>query len=129
MQNNLVVIERGCTFAKGKIDKRMNISKWMLVAVVTVSIEPVLAATCMGINLVNWRTDATPAILHDTITVTLAPEYHVLVVSGYSGSEYAAYKNFINVGDIHSCEPWLYSECLAKNIRVRANAWRMKQAQ
>lgn len=92
-------------------------------------IQPVLAATCMGINPVNWRTDATPAILHDTITVTLAPEYHVLVVSGYSGSEYAAYKNFINVGDIHSCEPWLYSECLAKNIRVRANAWRMKQAQ
>ncbi|MBP5770094.1 MAG: DUF3089 domain-containing protein [Bacteroidaceae bacterium] len=89
-------------------------------------IQPVIAATCMGINPVNWRTDATPATLHDTITVTLSPEYHVLVVSGYSGAEYPAYKNFLNVGDIHSCEPWLYSECLAKNIRVRADAWRMK---
>ena len=89
-------------------------------------IQPVIAATCMGINPVNWRTDVTPATLHDTITVTLAPEYHVLVVSGYSGAEYPAYKDLINVGDIHSCEPWLYSECLAKNIAVRASEWRKK---
>lgn len=87
-------------------------------------VQPVIAATCMGINPVNWRTDATPAILHDTITVTLSPAYHVLVVSGYSGSEYPPYKGFLNVGDIHSCEPWLYSECLAKNIAVRAREWR-----
>lgn len=87
-------------------------------------IQPVIAATCMGINPVNWRTDATPAVLHDTITVTLSPEYHVLVVSGYSGSEYPAYKDFLNVGDIHSCEPWLYSECLQRNMAVRAQAWR-----
>ena len=89
-------------------------------------IQPVIAASCMGINPVNWRTDATPATLHDTITVTLSPEYHVLVVTGYSGSESPAYKDFLNVGDIHSCEPWLYSECLAKNIAVRTNAWRKK---
>ncbi len=87
-------------------------------------IQPVIAATCMGINPVNWHTDATPATLHDTITVTLSPEYHVLVVTGYSGSEYRPYKNFLNVGDIHSCEPWLYSECLQRNIQVRAKEWR-----
>ena len=91
-------------------------------------IQSVIAATCIGINPVNWRTDATPAILHDTITVTLSPEYHVLVVSGYSGSEYPAYKGFINVGDIHSCEPWLYSECLQKNIKVRVKEWREKHS-
>jgi ABC-type amino acid transport substrate-binding protein len=85
---------------------------------------PVISASDICINPVNWRTDATPATLHDTITVTLSPERHVLVVSGYSGSEYAAYKGFLNVGDIHSCEPWLYSECLAKNINVRAKEWR-----
>ena len=85
---------------------------------------PVISASDICINPVNWRTDATPATLHDTITVTVAPSHHVLVVSGYSGSEYAAYKDFINVGDIHSCEPWLYSECLAKNIKVRAKEWR-----
>ena len=48
----------------------------------------------------------------------------VCAVSGYSGSEYAAYKGFLNVGDIHSCEPWLYSECLAENITVRVKEWR-----
>jgi len=90
-------------------------------------VNPVIAATCMGINPVNWCTDATPATLHDSITVTLSPNEHVLVVKGYSGSEYHAYKNFINVGDIHSCEPWLYSECLAKNIGVRAKAWRSRK--
>ena len=90
-------------------------------------IQSVIAATCIGINPVNWRTDATPAILHDTITVTISPAYHVLVVTGYSGSEYAPYKDFLNVGDIHSCEPWLYSECLAKNIAVRSKKWREKE--
>jgi len=87
-------------------------------------IKSVIAASDICINPVNWRTDATPATLHDTITVAVSPEYHVLVVTGYSGSEYAPYRDFINVGDIHSCEPWLYSDCLARNIAVRAWAWR-----
>ncbi len=87
-------------------------------------VNPVISATDIGINPVNWKTDATPAVLHDSITVTLSPEYHVLVVSGYSGSEYRPYRNFINVGDIHSCEPWLYSDCIKRNINIRAKQWR-----
>ena len=87
-------------------------------------VNPVIAETCFGINPVNWRTDASPVLLHDSITVTLSPERHVLVVDGYSGSEYRPYRNFINVGDIHSCEPWLYSECLRKNIAARTREWR-----
>ena len=90
-------------------------------------VNPVIAATCMAINPVNWRTDDTPATLHDSITVTLSPEHHVLVVKGYSGAEYHPYKGFINVGDIHSCEPWLYSDCLARNISARAKAWRQEK--
>ena len=89
-------------------------------------IKPIISASDICINPVNWRTDATPATLHDTITVTVSPEYHVLVVTGYSASEYSPYKDLINVGDIHSCEPWLYSECLAKNIAVRTKKWREK---
>ncbi|MBQ5996539.1 MAG: DUF3089 domain-containing protein [Bacteroidales bacterium] len=87
-------------------------------------IKPYIAASDICINPVNWRTDDTPAMLHDSITVTLSPEHHVLVVSGYSGSEYPPYRDIINVGDIHSCEPWLYSECLQENINVRAHEWR-----
>ena len=87
-------------------------------------VNPVIASTSVGINPVNWVTDATPAVLHDSITVTLSPEYHVLVVEGYEGAEYHPYADFINVGDIHSCEPWLYSECIQENINLRAKAWR-----
>ena len=83
-------------------------------------IKSVIAGSCMAINPVNWRTNATPATLHDTITVTLSPSHHVLVVSGYSGSEYKPYKDFLNVGDIHSCEPWLYSDQIRKNMQLRS---------
>lgn len=90
-------------------------------------VNPVVASTSIAINPVNWVTDATPALLHDTITVTLSPEYHVVVVDGYDGSEYKAYADFINVGDIHSCEPWLYSECLQENMALRARKWREQE--
>jgi hypothetical protein len=90
-------------------------------------INPVVAATCMGINPVNWRTDDEPATLHDSITVRLSPSTHVLVVTGYSGSEYKPYRGFINVGDIHSCEPWLYSESIRRNMALRARLWRKAQ--
>ena len=89
-------------------------------------VNPVISATSIAINPVNWVTDATPAVLQDSITVTLSPEYHVLVVEGYDGAEYPAFADFINVGDIHSCEPWLYSECLQENMSVRAQSWREK---
>ena len=81
---------------------------------------PLIAGSDICINPVNWRTDATPATLHDTITITVSPEHHVLVATNYSASEYPPFRGFLNVGDIHSCEPWLYSECLKKNIKVRA---------
>ena len=84
---------------------------------------PLIAGSDICINPVNWRTDATPATLHDTITITVSPEHHVLVATNYSASEYPPFRGFLNVGDIHSCEPWLYSECLARNIAVRAREW------
>ena len=87
-------------------------------------VQSVIADTEIAINPVNWCTDATPAVLHDSITVTLSPEYHTLVVTGYDGSEYKPYKDFINVGDIHSAEPWLYSECIRENMAVRTGQWR-----
>lgn len=63
-------------------------------------IQPVVAAPCaFCINPVNWRTDDVPATLHDTITVSVAQKEKVLVVKGYSGSEYAPIMGFLNVGD------------------------------
>lgn len=82
--------------------------------------KPVVSQpTVMCINPVNWATDATPAILNDTITVTLSPEHKVLVVNGYDGSSLPNILDILNVGDYHGAEPWLYSECLRQNIHAR----------
>jgi hypothetical protein len=90
-------------------------------------IIPIISDTRVGINPVNWAIDATPAILHDTITVTLSPEYHVVVTEGYAATEYPPMAGLINMGDIHSCEPWLYSECIKENMDLRARKWREQQ--
>lgn len=79
----------------------------------------VSAPNVMCVNPVNWRTDATPATLNDTVTVTLSPEYNVLVVEGYDGSALPNILNILNTGDYHGAEPWLYSEFLRENIHRR----------
>lgn len=78
----------------------------------------------MCINPVNWTTDSVPATIHDTITVTTSPHHKLLVVANYAATEYKPILGFINVGDIHGCEPWLYSECLKRNFAVRTRQWR-----
>ena len=66
----------------------------------------------------TWETDWTTEV-----TVSVSPEHHVLVVKGYSGSEYQPILGFLNVGDFHSAEPWLYEEYLRENIRARVEAY------
>jgi hypothetical protein len=77
----------------------------------------------MSINPVNWRTDSTPAILQDTITVTLNTTYNVLVLEGFDGSYLPNILDILNVGDYHSIEPWVYSECLRKNFKQRIDSF------
>lgn len=90
-------------------------------------VKPIISGqNVMCINPVNWRTDATPAILQDTITVTLNTEHKVLVLDGFDGSYLKNILNIINVGDYHSIEPWVYSECLRKNFKQRINAYKKK---
>ena len=80
----------------------------------------------MCINPVNWRTDATPATLNDTITVTVDTTYKVLVLDGFDGSYLPNILNMLNTGDYHGIEPWVYSECLRKNMKQRTKAFRQK---
>jgi hypothetical protein len=88
-------------------------------------IKPVVSSpNVMCINPVNWRTDATPAILNDTITVTLNPDYNVLVLDGFDGSYLPNILNILNVGDYHGIEPWVYSDCLRRNFKQRIKAYR-----
>lgn len=88
-------------------------------------VKPIVAAPneCC-INPVNWHTDGTPAILNDTITVTLDPTHNVLVVTGYDGSSLPNILDILNVGDYHGAEPWLYSDCLRKNFKLRIRKFR-----
>lgn len=88
-------------------------------------VKPVVSApNVMCINPVNWRTDSTPAILNDTITVTLDPEAKVLVLEGFDGSYLPNILGILNVGDYHGIEPWVYSECLRKNFHQRIKAFK-----
>ncbi|MBP3298200.1 MAG: DUF3089 domain-containing protein [Muribaculaceae bacterium] len=88
-------------------------------------IKPIVSApNVMCINPVNWKTDASPAILNDTITVTLSSPYNVLVLDGFDGSYLPNILDILNVGDYHGAEPWLYSECLRENFKRRINAYR-----
>ena len=86
----------------------------------------VASPNVMCINPVNWKTDATPAILNDTITVTLSPKENVLVLDGFDGSYLPNILDILNVGDYHGIEPWLYSECLRKNFHQRINSFKNK---
>lgn len=89
--------------------------------------KPIVAApNVMSINPVNWKTDATPAVLDDSITVTLDPHAKVLVVEGYDGSSLPNILDILNTGDYHGAELWLYSECLRKNFRQRIDAFRCR---
>ena len=63
----------------------------------------------------------------DTVTVSVSPEHRVLVVRGYSGAEYRPILGFLNVGDFHGAEPWLYQECLRRNIQARVRAYHNKR--
>lgn len=88
-------------------------------------VKPVVSApNVMCINPVNWKTDATPAILNDSITVTMNPEYNVLVLDGFDGSYLPNILDILNVGDYHGIEPWLYDECLRINFHQRIKSFR-----
>lgn len=90
-------------------------------------IKPIVSSPCtMCINPVNWRTDDTPALLHDSITVVVDTARHVLVLKGYDGREYPPILNILNSGDVHGCEPWLYSESLGRNVALRIREWRKR---
>ena len=81
----------------------------------------------VAINPVNWCTDATPAVLFDTLTVTLDPSTHLLVVDGFKGTGYA-WKPYFEDGCYHTFEIRWYGDCLRENIATRCGAYRAAQA-
>lgn len=78
----------------------------------------------MAINPVNWRTDATPAMLidpryGDTLTVTLDTTTLLLHIDGYTRNDYML--PLIGCeGNYHCLEISLFSDVLRRNIALRA---------
>ena len=89
--------------------------------------ELVSGGNTVAINPVNWSTDATPAVLFDSLTVTLDPETKLLVVDGYEGTGYA-WKPYFKDGCYHTFEIRWYGDCLRENIATRCEAYRAAQA-
>ena len=90
---------------------------------------PVLSGqTVIGINPVNWCTDATPATYvfdyddaNDTITATLDPVSHLTVIEGYDGA-YPMLPFVGKEGNYHCLEIPLYYRSLKQNIALRSEA-------
>ena len=86
-------------------------------------IKPIISASDICINPVNWCTDATPAVLFDSLTVTLDPETKLLLVDGFEGTGYA-WKPYFKDGCYHTFEIRWYGESLRENIALRCEAYR-----
>ncbi len=90
----------------------------------------------VAINPVNWRTDSTPATLvtvpspiipemdqtADTLTVSLDPTTHLLLVKGFTGTDYVL-PVIGKDGNYHSREIWLYRKQLRDNIEKRTRVF------
>ncbi len=82
----------------------------------------------VAINPVNWRTDATPALLvdprhGDTLTVTLDTTSLLLLIDGYTRNDYML--PLIGCeGNYHCLDLSLFSDCLRHNIALRAKSLR-----
>ena len=76
----------------------------------------------VAINPVNWCTDATPAVLFDSLTVTLDPLTNLLLVDGYEGTGYAL-KPYFKDGCYHTFEIRWYGDHLKENIAERCKAY------
>ena len=83
--------------------------------------ELVSGGNAVAINPVNWRTDSTPAIMHDTLTVRLDQATKLLIVSGYDRVDYDT--SFFRPGCYHTFEIRWYSDYLRENIEERTRAW------
>ena len=86
----------------------------------------VSAGNTVAINPVNWCTDATPAVLFDSLTVTLDPETKLLLVDGYGNG--SAWEPYFKAGCYHTMEIRWYGGSLRENMAVRARAWMDKNS-
>ena len=81
----------------------------------------VLSPSDVCINPVNWTTDATPAVLNDSVTVTVDTVSHLLIVDGLDPEHYysPSLASTFPLGNYHLQELTLYQEHLRRNTALR----------
>ena len=81
----------------------------------------VLSPSDVCINPVNWTTDATPAVLNDSVTVTVDTVNHLLIVDGLDPEHYysPSLASTFPLGNYHLQELTLYQEHLRRNTALR----------
>lgn len=81
----------------------------------------VLSPSDVCINPVNWTTNATPAVLNDSVTVTVDTVNHLLIVDGLDPEHYYAPSlvSTFPLGNYHLQELTLYQEHLRRNTALR----------
>ena len=81
----------------------------------------VLSPSDVCINPVNWTTDAVPAALNDSVTVTVDTVNHLLIVDGLDPEHYYApsLASTFPLGNYHLQELTLYQEHLRRNTALR----------
>ena len=80
----------------------------------------------VAINPVNWCTDSTPAVLFDSLTVTLDQETKLLLVDGYEGTGYY-WEPYFKEGCYHTFEIRWYGDSLRENIADRCRSYFQQQ--
>ena len=81
----------------------------------------VLSPSDVCINPVNWTTNATPAMLNDSVTVTVDTVSHLLIVDGLDPEHYysPSLASTFPLGNYHLQELTLYQEHLRRNTALR----------
>lgn len=92
------------------------------------AICPVLSPSALCINPVNWSRDEIPAVLNDTVTVTLNNTWKVLRVEGLDEEKYynPSLGSLFKLGNYHLLELTLYKQSLADNVKLRIDSFRKK---
>lgn len=120
--------------AKGATDTGVTIC-YNSVKTPDCAIPSISGGNVVAINPVNWHTDNEPATLitepspllpvaaqqKDTLTVRLDTQSHLLLVDGYTATDYVL-PLFGKEGNYHTREIWLYRDCLRQNIADRVRA-------
>ena len=89
----------------------------------------VLSPSDFCINPVNWTTDAVPASLNDSVTVTVETLNHLLIVDGLDPEAYflPSLSPMFPLGNYHLQELTLYQEHLRRNTALRIGNFDLQQ--